>query len=346
MMGAMVPFFPQLALLLGLAAPAVSVPIIHTTDLFDPPVDPDDYFDLATVFAFPEFDIRAVIFDDDGKFAVGPFPKDQPPRRPGFEPLQKLAAVFDRRPPPAAAGPMDPFPAPVTRTQPGIELFLRALRESPSPAVVTVVGSARIVAAAFALEPRLLKERIRVVLLNAGSSDDLPELEWNVSLDPRAYAVLLRSGVPIDWYPCAGQGPPKGGPFAYGPRNTFWKASQAELLQDLPQPLLEWFFAAFPGKTRDQILGMNRNMWSTASLALAAGRVLVSTSSGWRFRAAAGGAETELLALDPVSVEATPDGRTTWKPAARSHIRLFRRNPTPGHEAAMREALNALLSGR
>ena len=40
-----------------------TVPIIYTTDLYHPHDDPDDHFDLATLFALPEFDIRAIVID-------------------------------------------------------------------------------------------------------------------------------------------------------------------------------------------------------------------------------------------------------------------------------------------
>ena len=56
------------------------------------------------------------------------------------------------------------------------------------------------------------------------------------------------------------------------------------------------------------------------------------------------GTATQLLSLEPVEVTVSDAGQTKWKPAAgNSHIRLFRRNPGPAHDAAMAEALNALL---
>ena len=40
-----------------------SVPVIHCTDLFHPHDDPDDHFDLATLYAMPELDIKGVVLD-------------------------------------------------------------------------------------------------------------------------------------------------------------------------------------------------------------------------------------------------------------------------------------------
>src|SRR5579872_7145237 len=48
------------------------VPLIHCTDLFHPPGDPDDHVDLATVFALPPFDVRAIILDQGQMQAATP----------------------------------------------------------------------------------------------------------------------------------------------------------------------------------------------------------------------------------------------------------------------------------
>ncbi|NLF07816.1 MAG: hypothetical protein GX594_07525, partial [Pirellulaceae bacterium] len=39
------------------------IPIIHSTDLFHPHDDPDDHYDLATLFALDEFDIKGIVLD-------------------------------------------------------------------------------------------------------------------------------------------------------------------------------------------------------------------------------------------------------------------------------------------
>ena len=39
------------------------VPVIYSTDLYHPHDDPDDHYDLATVFALPELDVKGVIID-------------------------------------------------------------------------------------------------------------------------------------------------------------------------------------------------------------------------------------------------------------------------------------------
>ena len=37
------------------------IPLIYCSDLYHPHVDPDDHFDIAAIYAIPEFDIKAII---------------------------------------------------------------------------------------------------------------------------------------------------------------------------------------------------------------------------------------------------------------------------------------------
>ncbi|MCX6624472.1 MAG: hypothetical protein NTY38_26100, partial [Acidobacteria bacterium] len=74
-----------MAALLGAAEPH-SIPLIHTTDLFHPPMDPDDHIDLATTFAFEEFDLRAVLLDR----AMPETEARKGLREPGFVPVMQL----------------------------------------------------------------------------------------------------------------------------------------------------------------------------------------------------------------------------------------------------------------
>ena len=145
--------------------------------------------------------------------------------------------------------------------------------------------------------------------------------------------------------------------------NTFWKVPHRALFRGLPEPLLAWFVHGLASSARGDILrALNdegrgypahlvlqdtRNMWSTASMVAAAGRVLARTPKGWRFVPAdqvPAGAETMRWQMEPVEVTVNDNGTTSWKPVASSRIRLFRRTPGAAQDAAMAEALNALLA--
>lgn len=340
-----------------------SVPLVHITDLYHPPQDPDDHVDLATVFGLPELDLRAIILDQTRRALRGELNEEGHTLDPGFVPVEQLNHLAGRKVP-VAAGPMDALgnPRDTAEDRPlseqrGIELLLHTLRESKERVCISVVSSLRILAAAFNRDPELLHRKVDRVLLNAGSSGNY--LEWNVELDPAAYACVLRSGLPIDWYPCANGT----GPFETNEHNTYWKAPQVTLFRDLQPPLRAWFYYAFShGRCADvirvlqeevdepawqYILSQTRNLWSTASLVIAAGRSLVNTSHGWRF-VPAGGSHTPVSSgpwsFEEVAVTVDDHGITRWKKSTvPTGIRLFRRETGPSHDAAMLEALNALL---
>jgi hypothetical protein len=223
--------------------------------------------------------------------------------------------------------------------------------------VISVVGSARVVAAAFNREPELMRQRTKVILLNAGATAGT-KAEWNVNLDVMAYKAIWGSGIPIDWYPCATE---RGAFDEEHEHGTHWKAAHETLLYGVSPGLRAWFRYALTGSQRSDIIGAlrdddkstawkqiesaNRNMWSTASLVMAAGRILAQTSEGWRF-VAAGGASVSAwpLFLDPISAKVRDDGRVEWQSTVdATKYRIFRRQPGRQYGLAIAEALNALF---
>lgn len=355
----------------GSAAPAGArtdgrIPLLHITDLYHPPQDPDDHLDLATIAALPEYDLRGVVLDVTRKFLVAKPDGWDIARDPGYVPVAQLNHLTGRAIP-AAMGPIDPLghPGDDARDRPlaeqgGIALLLEVLERSSEPVTISVVGSGRVLAAAFNREPALLKAKTRAVLLNAGSTGG-PKREWNVGLDPAAYVALWRSGLPIHWFPCGTDRS------AFDPaheRGTFWKVSHAALFRDLPDGLRAWIGYAFNGSPRgdiiralaetgrgaewEKVLVGERNMWATASLAMGAGRVLARTTDGWRFvpAGAAAGLEPWPFRLDTIQATVDDEGRVSWQTAGEpATVRLFGRKPGTDYGVAMAEALNALLRG-
>ncbi|WP_221029755.1 hypothetical protein [Actomonas aquatica] len=339
------------------------------TDLYHPAQDPDDQFDLATVLALPELDLRAVILDTTEKFLRAAPEGWDVARDPGFVTVAQAGWLLGRAIP-AAMGPTAALrdPADDARDRPqrehaGVELLLRALVEAPAPVVISVVGSARVVTAAFNRDPDLLRRQVRAVVINAGTTVHR-DLEWNVQLDPAAFVGLWRSGLPVHWYPCATER----GAFDRRPeRGTHWRATHAVLLEGIAAPWRGWFAYGLTGSARGDVIGAlaslgrgavweniqpaSRSMWSTASLVMAAGRGLAKTPEGWRFcplaQIADHGWESWDLRLDPITGEADDAGQVTWALAEADEAgcdrRLFGRTPGEGYGEAMAEALNALL---
>src|ERR1039457_420761 len=87
---------------MGAAAEAArSVPVIYCTDLFHPHDDPDDHFDLATLYAMPELDIKGVVLDHGRKQL----------ERTGLIPVAQMNRIPGRNVP-AVIGLADPLRSP------------------------------------------------------------------------------------------------------------------------------------------------------------------------------------------------------------------------------------------
>jgi len=341
------------------------IPLIHITDLYHPPQDPDDHVDLATVAALDEYDLRGIVLDVTRKFLLASPAGFDKQRDPGFIPVVQLGYLQGRSIP-VACGPT----LPLTHShddlrdrsqteQAGVHLLLNILEECREQAVISVVGSARALTAAYNRNPGLLKESVRAVLLNAGSTGGTKR-EWNVGLDPEAYVGLWQSGLPIYWYPCATE---RG---AFNPddeRGTYWKTNQEILFRDLAPPVRAWFEYALTNDTRGDVIGAltdaetsdrwegilseQRHMWATASLVMEAGRILAQTSLGWRFIPAASTVDVRYWRwhLDRIEASVNEKAEVSWQTVKEGgNAMLFSREKGAAFGSAMAEALGALLA--
>jgi pyrimidine-specific ribonucleoside hydrolase len=341
-----------------------TVPIVHITDLYHPPQDPDDHIDLLTLAALREYDLRGVILDATTKFLI-PAPGGFDIRRePGLIPVAQLAHILGRKIP-VAVGPREPLthPGDTLTGRPGqelegVNLLMDILDSSRESVVVSVVGSARPLAAAFNREPELLKKKVRRILLNAGSTGGSKQ-EWNVGLDPHAYERLWGSGLPISWYPCATESG------AFNPdhaRGTYWKTRHRDIFGSVKPKLRSWLAFAFSGSDRqdylevleegvdtatwDGILSGQRNMWATASLVMGAGCLLARLPEGWRFVKASEGTNFRVWPWRLDRIEASVDSTAVvkWREVKEGGTAMiFGRDRGDGYSAAMAEALQALL---
>ncbi len=340
------------------------IPLIHTTDLYNPPQDPDDQIDLATVLALEEYDLRGVVLDITEKF-LHPRPEGWDiARKPGLASVARMARITGKTIP-VAEGPhhlladsRDTCEDAPDEEQAGIRMLLGLLERSPEPVAISVTGSPRTVTAAWNREPSLLREKTLAVLLNAGSTGGT-KVEWNVELDLHAFVGLWRSDLNIRWYP---PGTDTGAFDQDDERGTYFQAPQAELFRDLPPALRSYVADALAGTppldssaARDEggedarwltLLGQTRNLWSTASLVMGAGRVLAETGEGWRFLPASAVRSDAVWPwrLDPIRASVDDEGRVDWAVADADTRRwLFARQPGREFGHAMTEALNALL---
>ncbi|MCI0662950.1 MAG: nucleoside hydrolase [Acidobacteria bacterium] len=339
------------------------VPIIYSTDLFHPYDDPDDHFDLATLFALPEFDIRAIVLD------LGHLQR----KAPGDLPVKQLFQITGRTAP-LLIGLQHPLRYPEDKALDEFNpetpsAILRLLKESKSKVMLVATGSMRDFAAAYNRDPDLFRAKVGRLYIVDGNSGG-SELQWNPRLDPQAYLRLMQSDLPIYWAPGFG-GPETLADLAAGKLGTreyqaYWKFRHGDLMESLPRPLQNYFLYALGRKEpsredpveylkradleeplRSQQWSQTRHMWSTVALYDAAGRSIYRKGDSWvALRGLQPGYErANLYEFARASVLLDRDLRATLKvPGNKGTFRVLRVNDLANYQAAMLGSLRGLLA--
>ncbi|MEA3364006.1 MAG: nucleoside hydrolase [Candidatus Hydrogenedentes bacterium] len=307
------------------------VPILYTTDLLHPHADPDDHFDIATLFGMPELDIQGVVFD------LGPMGKD----RPGIVALRQMMHLTGKEVPYATGlieclkSPEDTGKEQPKEAQAGIELILRTLEESSKPVTVFTTGSLRDVAAALNRNESLCREKIARIYINAGHSGG--EKEYNVEIDPHAYVRVMHSYLPIYLVPC----------FGIDGYQSLWQFTHKEVLEEASSELQRFFVYALtkadpkmhdpikalsepiPDDVQRTIWEQERRMWCTGAFLHAAGR------------------PCETCSFRDAGILVEPSGRTTVGPVELGQpMKVFHVDKPDAYRAEMlatlKQALEAL----
>ena len=263
------------------------VPFIYCSDIFHPAMDPDDHFDLAAVFAFDEFDIKALVLDGhidrkgQDQFNGG-----------GRIPLSQMCRITGRSVP-AAVGlnvklddSLDTLPNGDPRYLAGVELMRRVLEESDEPVAVKI-STGTDLAVLFNRAPELCRKKIKAVYFNAGHGCGGVTDEYNVLLDPVAFTRIFETGLPIYWNPCFGTGRVAGD----GHCNFFILPDQRVVLEKAPIELSRFISYVLLKETSDPIAWLTdgaaaevpakeRWMWTPPVLAHAAGRSVYRLPDG------------------------------------------------------------------
>lgn len=309
-----------LAILFLLCLAAVSsagVPVIYSTDLYHPHDDPDDHYDLATLYALPELDVKGIIIDMANIREKRSY--QNRPKKPGLVAIEQMKQLTGRKPPVATGleyalkSVDDRATDQPEATQGAVKMILSVLRESEEKVCIFTVGSLVDVAAAFNREPELLRKKVRAIYINAGTGPDGYQEEWNVRLDQNAYRRILLSDLPIEWYPCFG----RDGYF------THFIVDQPAILGSASAPLRAYFAYALDRSTEDPTEFLTRdcpppqgprNMWCTPSFVEMAGRKIYKTEKGYEALAVPprpDAAAVECYKMQPVRLAAGEPGATS-----------------------------------
>jgi hypothetical protein len=343
---------------MGAAAEAArSVPAIYCTDLFHPHDDPDDHFDLATLYAMPELDIKVIVLDKGRKQL----------ERPGRIPVSQLNKITGRNVP-AVIGLAMPLKSPGDKGldqppefQRGVEVIVQTLRASVRPVCIATLGSVRDVVSAYNREPRLFQTNVAMVLAFIGEASDAKLREYNVALDPQAYVGLMRSGLPVYWVPCF-----DGGLWQNRRHASFWRASHRALLAQATPEVVQYFVYALDKETSEPLTFLSRpidpqrqarlfagtrNLWCAAALGVMSGREVVLDRGKWRsvlpgsIPTAPGASRKALFGFSEVEVSVSDAGVVSYGKGPTSHkLRRFEVRELAQYEQGMTEATAGLLS--
>ena len=340
-------------------AATAPTPLIHCTDLFHPHNDPDDHFDLACVFSLGYqglVDLRGIGLDHTPPQFNHSYGD---PDVMGVAQLNRICGMAV----PSAVGTSklmtkrtDTLSDMSLQESTCIRWIIDTLKKSDRPVAITAVGSATDVAVAARWEPELFRQKCAGVHLNAGATHQpRPEmLEYNVQINPSAYAAMFDLPCPLYWYPCFHMA----GEFKIGEWGTYYLMPHRKVFEGVESKPLQSFFwymfsrsqsvnwfrmmqTAPPQADWNNILNDNRHMWCPASLLILAG--LTVTKTGKIVPTAEAG-DDALFRMEHVKVKCEDNGRLTWELSKEPTGRfVFHVLDVPNYPAAMTEAVRTLL---
>ena len=329
-------------------------PMIHATDLYHVHCDPDDHWDLASIYALAYgglIDLKGILIDFPGEPSLGD------PDVMGVAQMNYYTGLVI----PSVVGTSylmkdrnDTFPEADRIELQGINWILEALKRSAVPVIINVVGTATNVAIALKMDTKHFKEKCKAIYLNAGSG--YPEkdnmVEYNVSLNPRAYAAIFDSPCPVYWLPCVNVT----GVAEVGEFGTYYRFLQKDILPLLPKKLQNIFlfmlglkqnnkwFSYLNGLPEEELLTLHgdryRNMWCTAEFLHAAGKKVTLDGEIVNLNSE----KKSVFSFIPVDVVCDDLGYTSWKIKQQSRDRyIFHVDDLTKYQEAMTLALKNLL---
>jgi hypothetical protein len=329
-------------------------PMIHAADLYHYHCDPDDHWDLASIYALAYaglVDLKGILIDYPVRPGLGD-PDVMGVAQMNYCTGQAVPAVVGS--PHLMKDRNDRQASATTRDHQGIHWLLETLKNSENPLIINVVGAVTNVALASKLKPGLFAEKCKCIYLNAGSgyAGDPPKQEYNVTLDPHAYAAIFDAPCPIYWMPCVHET----NVARVGEYGTYYHFRQGDILPHLPAPIQNFFifmlgrknshewFSYLNGDPERDLLekhGNNlRGMWCTAGFLHAAGKKITPEGE----IVDAGSDAASVFEFRPVRVSCDDLGFTTWEPDDHSKERfIYHVNDPDRYQRAMTLALKNLL---
>ena len=331
-----------------------NTPMIHATDLYHVHNDPDDHWDLSTIYALGysgDVDLLGILFDYPTRPGLGD-PDVMGVAQMNYYTGLVVPSVVGT---PHTMTTRDDIQSQATSIElQGVNWLLETLRKSASPVVVNIVGAATNVAVALKKDPSLFKNKCKAIYLNAGSANSTidKKLEYNVQLNPLAYASIFDAPCPVYWMPCM----TKTNIMEVGEYGSYYSFIQNEILPALPVKLQNFFlfmfgqkkshewFTYLNGKPEQELLtqcnSTLRRMWCTAGFIHAAGNKVTSKGEIVPLNSE----RESVFSFLPVKTSCNDLGYVDWKHDTASRNRyIFHVDNLDNYSRAMTIAMKQLL---
>lgn len=350
----------------------LAIPLIYTSDLYHPHCDPDDHFDLASVYALVqqgEFDIKGVLIDyprvdlaEDNIWGQGD------PDVIGFTQLNMVTGMII----PSAIGSSVLMKSEdqiligfsnIDRY--GVDMVIKMLEQVEQPAVIHITGSSRDIAFAGNERPELFREKCKAIYINAGVAIGPNFKECNAGIDSVAYYSLFKLPCPIYWLPCVHSSKEDGSFLKVkGEYSSWWEFEQKNILPFLTEDLQRFFLYMFRdghGQETKEPFNINwvrymkeplerfvideqyqqaRLMWCTAGFLHSVGKTV--TMEGDIVDLSDVGNQA-VFSFNPIKINQIENSIIDWDITEKSDRYILKINDREKYEGAMEKALKELL---
>ena len=335
--------------------------VVLTTDLYHQHADPNDHWNLATMFSLARMGLInfcGIMCDDDralkedGSYFHFGDPSVQSIAQMNYITGLAVPVGFGSRFPIKCE--KDIENALKGRKISSVTLLLDVLERSQDRVDIHMCGSCKDVLLAYRANPSLFEEKCNCIYLNAGTYEKQEPIEYNVSLEPFAYSQIFKIPCTIRWSPCFDELRPW--PYKTSKHANFYNIRQNEVVPHLNDTLLKYFnymhgkisdtgWLTYLKKPLDKDLlawwsSADREMWSTPGFFMSAGKnvsldgELIDEDSS----------SIHLFSYNPVKVEVSSDGKISWERAQSSNVYMFENRDPEIYEKAMVAAVTDVLS--
>lgn len=335
--------------------------VLLTTDLYHPHNDPNDHWNLATMYCLAMkklIKFVGVLCDEDKPDRVRGFQTYGDPSVQSIAQLNYITGISV----PEAVGSHKPMTCEEDIVSvlsskmviPSANHIISVLEEG-GEVDIHLCGSCRDVLLAYRMRPELFDENVRI-FLNAGTYTDQDILEYNVSLEPFSFSQIFKIPCKIMWAPCfESLHDDKFGKLAK--HANFYSVKHEDVLPYLSRQMKNFFNYMYSQETETGWLSYiqgevdeevferfktgDRWMWSTPGFLLSAGMFFDASGNATQKMP-----QCPLFEYIPVVVDCNTDGRLSWRFAKedeKTNVSIFSVSDVDDFQRIMAETVKSLL---